>query len=161
MPITGIGFQMHVDPRNWPSAERSAATSNATRRSGLQIEITEMDVAVGEIPGTIDEKLQRQREITRDIVAACVAVDRCTGITLWGATDSDSWLNTADWGRLRGKGPHYPLLFNADLQPKPMAVGIGRGWGRRRRSDLRSQGLLPVHLGALRILAPPEMTSSQ
>jgi hypothetical protein len=25
---------------------------------------------------------------------------------------------------MRGPGPHYPLPFNADLQPKPMAAGI-------------------------------------
>jgi len=130
VPITGIGFQMHVDPRNWPSAEKIRANFERFAALGLQIEITEMDVAVGEIPGTIDEKLQKQREITRDIVAACAAVPKCTGITLWGATDSDSWLNSAEWGRLRGKGPHYPLAFNADLQPKPMAMGVLEGLGQ-------------------------------
>jgi GH35 family endo-1,4-beta-xylanase len=44
--------------------------------------------------------------------------------------DGDSWLNSAEWGRLRGKGPHYPLAFNADLQPKPMAMGIVEGLGQ-------------------------------
>jgi endo-1,4-beta-xylanase len=124
VPIHGIGFQMHVDPRNWPSADQIRRNFERYAALGLLIEITEMDVAVGEIPGTIEEKLQRQKEITRDIVAACVAVDKCSGITFWGASDRDSWLNTAEWGPLRGKGPHYPLPFNVDLQPKPMAAGI-------------------------------------
>jgi endo-1,4-beta-xylanase len=83
-----------------------------------------MDVAVGALPGDINEKLQRQREITHDIVAACVAVDRCTGITLWGVSDRDSWLSTAEWSHLRGRGPHYPLAFNANLEAKPMVAGI-------------------------------------
>jgi endo-1,4-beta-xylanase len=129
VPIHGIGFQMHVDPRAWPSADQMRRNFERYAALGLAIEITEMDVAVGEIPGTIEEKLQRQREITRDIVAACVAVDKCSGITFWGATDSYSWLNSAEWGRLRGKGPHYPLPFNVDLQPKPMAAGIVEALG--------------------------------
>jgi endo-1,4-beta-xylanase len=124
VPIDGIGFQMHVDPRSWPSAEQIQRNFERYAALGLAIEITEMDVPVGALPGDIDAKLQRQREITRDIVAACVAVDKCSGITFWGISDSDSWLNSARWGQLRGRGPHYPLPFNADLQPKPMAAGI-------------------------------------
>src|SRR4029079_4495025 len=91
---------------------------------GLKIEFTEVDVPVGSLPGDIDAKLQKQREITHDVVAACVAVDKCSGITLWGVSDRDSWLSSAEWGQLRGKGPHYPLAFNAQLQPKPMVQGI-------------------------------------
>jgi endo-1,4-beta-xylanase len=79
---------------------------------------------VGSLPGSIDEKLQRQRELTRDIVGACVAVEKCSGITFWGLTDGDSWLNDAHWGALRGRGPHYPLLFNGDMQPKPIVSGV-------------------------------------
>ena len=83
VPIDGIGFQMHVDPRSWPSAEQIQRNFERYAALGLAIEITEMDVPVGAIAGDIDAKLQRQREITRDIVAACVAVDKCTGITFW------------------------------------------------------------------------------
>jgi endo-1,4-beta-xylanase len=91
---------------------------------GLRIEITEMDVPVGEIPGTMDEKLQQQRTIAHDIVAACVAVEKCGAITFWGLTDRDSWLASPQWGALRGRLPHYPLLFNASYQPKPVVAGV-------------------------------------
>jgi endo-1,4-beta-xylanase len=124
VPITGVGFQMHVDPRQWPSADAIRRNMERYAALGLAIEITEMDVAVGELPGDINEKLKGQRTITHDIVAACVAVDKCSGMTFWGVTDADSWLNSAQWGKLRGKGPHYPLPFNTDMQPKPMAAGI-------------------------------------
>jgi endo-1,4-beta-xylanase len=124
VPIHGVGFQMHVDPRRWPNAE--AIRQNIARYAalGLAVELTEMDVPVGALPGDITHKLQAQRQITHDIVAACVAVDGCSGITFWGASDRDSWLNSARWGRLRGRGPHYPLPFNANLEPKPMVAGI-------------------------------------
>ncbi|HEY5448480.1 MAG TPA: endo-1,4-beta-xylanase [Polyangia bacterium] len=124
VPIHGVGFQMHVDPRQWPSADSIRQNIERYAALGLDVEFTEMDVAVGALPGDINEKLQRQREITHDIVAACVAVDRCTGITLWGVSDRDSWLSTAEWSHLRGRGPHYPLAFNANLEAKPMVAGI-------------------------------------
>ena len=124
VPITGVGFQMHVDPRRWPTADQLRTNMERYAALGLTIEITEMDVPVGALPGDINAKLQKQREITHDIVAACVAVDKCKGITLWGVSDRDSWLNSAEWGQLRGRGPHYPLAFNGDLQPKPMVAGI-------------------------------------
>jgi endo-1,4-beta-xylanase len=124
VPITGVGFQMHVDPRQWPSADTIRRNMERYAALGLIIEYTEMDVAVGALPGEIDAKLQKQKEITKEIVAACVAVDKCTGITFWGVSDEHSWLNSAEWGRLRGPGPHYPLPFNAKLQPKPIVSGI-------------------------------------
>lgn len=124
VPITGVGFQMHVDPRQWPSAETIRHNMERYAALGLTIEFTEVDIPVGALPGDINEKLQKQKEITKSIVAACVAVDKCTGITFWGVSDTHSWLNSAEWGQLRGHGPHYPLPFNAELQPKPMVSGI-------------------------------------
>lgn len=124
VPIHGIGMQMHVDPRHWPAPDEIQRNAERFARLGLYVELTELDVPVGQIRGTWDEKLQRQRTIAHDIVAACLKVDRCTGITLWGPSDANSWLNAPRWAALRGRGPHYPLAFDESLQPKPMACGI-------------------------------------
>lgn len=124
VPVDGVGFQMHVDPRHWPTAAEIRSNMERYAALGLDVEITEMDVPVGEIPGTPADKLQKQREITHDIVAACVAVAKCTGITFWGLNDEYSWLSDPHWGRLRGRPPHLPLPFDADYQPKPMYFGI-------------------------------------
>jgi len=124
VPIHGVGFQMHVDPRHWPSADSIRKNAERYAALGLAVELTEMDVPVGALPGDINEKLQRQRQITHDIVAACVAVDRCSGITFWGVSDRYSWLNSAQWGLLRRRSPPYPLPFNTKLEPKPMVAGI-------------------------------------
>jgi endo-1,4-beta-xylanase len=83
-----------------------------------------MDVPVGEMSGTRAQKLEEQKRLTHDIVAACVAVSACSGVTFWGFTDRYSWLNDPDWSGLRGRRPHYPLPFDADYRPKPMAAGI-------------------------------------
>ena len=124
VPIHGIGLQTHIDPRNGVHVERIRRNIERFAALGLAVELTEVDVPVGAIPGTIEEKLRRQQAITHDVVAACVAVAGCTGITFWGVSDRDSWLNSPQWGSLRGPGPHFPLPFNRDYQPKPMVLGI-------------------------------------
>jgi endo-1,4-beta-xylanase len=124
VPISGVGFQMHVDPRHWPAADSIKRNMERYAALGLLIEITEMDVPVGEIDGTIDEKLTRQKAIAHDIVAACIGVDKCQAITFWGLTDSNSWLSTAEWAHIRGRSPHYPLLFNSAYQAKPIVAGV-------------------------------------
>jgi endo-1,4-beta-xylanase len=124
VPITGVGFQMHVDPRHWPPADAIRANVARYAGLGLLVEFTEMDVPVGQIPGTAQQKLDVQRQLTHDIVAACVAQPACTAVTFWGLTDRDSWLNSRQWSRLRGDGPHRPLLFDADMHPKPIVQGV-------------------------------------
>jgi endo-1,4-beta-xylanase len=131
VPIAGVGLQMHVDPRHWPTAESIRRNMERYAAIGLRIEITEMDVPVGEIAGTMDDKLQRQRAIAHDIVAACVAVERCAAITFWGLTDRDSWLEDPHWGALRGRGPHRALLFDSALRPKPIVLGVLDAFARR------------------------------
>jgi endo-1,4-beta-xylanase len=123
-PIHGIGFQMHVDPRRWPSPEEIHDNLQRFAALGLFVEITEMDVPVGEIAGTHAEKLERQKALTHDIVAACVSVEKCTGVTFWGVIDRYSWLADAKWGRLRGNLPHAPLPFDDGYRAKPMHAGI-------------------------------------
>lgn len=124
VPITGIGFQMHVDPRRWPPPEAIRANIARYAALGLLVEFTEMDVPLGELPGTAAQKLDAQRKLTHDIVATCVAEPACTAVTFWGLTDRDSWLNQPQWAQLRGEGPHRPLLFDADMHPKPVVQGL-------------------------------------
>ncbi len=124
VPIGGVGFQMHVDPRHWPSAEVIRQGFERFAALGLAVEITEMDVPVGEIHGNDARKLEQQKRLTHDIVAACVAVSACSGVTFWGFTDRYSWLNAPQWARLFGRGPHRPLPFDGGYGAKPMAAGI-------------------------------------
>ena len=124
VPIGGVGFQMHVDARHWPAAALIRQTMERFAALGLAVEITEMDVPVGEVPGDLAQKLEQQRRLTHDIVAACVAVAACSGVTFWGFTDRYSWLNAPQFARLFGRGPHHPLPFDGDYAAKPMAAGV-------------------------------------
>jgi endo-1,4-beta-xylanase len=123
-PLHGVGFQMHVEPRQWPTAESIHKNLERFAALGLVVELTEIDVPVGELAGTPQQKLEEQRRIAHDMIAACWALPACSGVTLWGLTDRQSWLSSAEWGKLRGRGPHLPLPFDADYHPKPMFEGV-------------------------------------
>jgi endo-1,4-beta-xylanase len=47
------------------------------------------------------------------VVAACYAVPRCVGVTVWGIRDADSW-----------KKEKSPLLFNDNWEPKDAYYAI-------------------------------------
>jgi endo-1,4-beta-xylanase len=131
VPIHGVGLQMHVDPRKWPSADEIRQNMERLAALGVVVEITEMDVPVGEVAGTLAQKLDTQRILTHDIVAACMAVKACTGVTFWGVSDRSSWLNSPEWARLRGRMPHLPLPFDGEYRPKPMFTGIADAFAGR------------------------------
>lgn len=131
VPIHGVGFQMHVDPRRWPPASKIQENFERFAALGLFVEITEMDVPVGGIQGTVEEKLERQAVLAHDITAACMAVPQCSGVTFWGLADHHSWLNNEKWGAIRGRGPHLPLLFDESYRPKPMFVRVADAFAGR------------------------------
>jgi endo-1,4-beta-xylanase len=131
VPIHGIGFQMHVDPRNWPSSEDMQKNFERFAALGLRIELTEIDVPLGEIPGDAAQKLEKQSELARGVVRACLAVPACVGMTFWGLTDKHSWLSTPEWGPKKGRGPHLPLLFDESYRAKPMHDGVSRALAGR------------------------------
>jgi endo-1,4-beta-xylanase len=124
VPIHGVGFQMHVDPRHWPAPASIQRNLERFAALGVFVELTEMDIPVGELSGTAAEKLTQQKQIAHDIVATCLNVPACSGITFWGLADPHSWLSTPRWGQLRGRGPHLPLLFDGEYRPKPAFAGV-------------------------------------
>ncbi len=74
----------------------SGTTLSSFAALGVDVQITELDIATA--PPTA----------YANTVKACLDVSRCTGITVWGIRDSDSWLS-AD----------TPLLFDSGGNPKP------------------------------------------
>jgi endo-1,4-beta-xylanase len=106
-PIDGVGLQGHVF--------NQAPTEDALRRRfdrlaalGLDVEITELDVARRAVPDAPDPDAA-QAAIYARIVRACRQAARCRGVTVWGLHDGASWLGAEN----------APLLFDAALQPKP------------------------------------------
>jgi len=120
VPITGVGFQMHVTI-DWPSITAIESSLKAVADRGLKVKISELDVSMKSAytSFTADAAL-RQQQRYHDIVAAylrAVPAAQRAGITVWGVWDTDSWINQPG-------SPDWPLLFDGNFQPKPALQGF-------------------------------------
>jgi endo-1,4-beta-xylanase len=97
VPIDCVGFQAHFNSGN-PVPSNYHTTLQNFAALGVDVQITELD---------IEGSGSSQADQYRGVVQACQSVARCTGITVWGVRDSDSW---------RASGT--PLLFNGNGQKK-------------------------------------------
>jgi endo-1,4-beta-xylanase len=98
VPIDCVGLQSHFNSGSpYPSNYRQTLQNFANL--GVDVQITELDI---EGSGTT------QANTYGNVVNDCLAVSRCTGITVWGIRDSDSW---------RASGT--PLLFDSSGNKKP------------------------------------------
>jgi hypothetical protein len=88
---------------------------------GVFVELTELDVSTNYFRGDPD-LFARQAEFYGEVVAACMAVPRCTTVTTWGIDDSRTWLDR--WELSAPLAPHEPLLFDASLEPKPAYFAV-------------------------------------
>jgi endo-1,4-beta-xylanase len=115
VPIDGVGFQMHIAHLR---ADVPSISANIKRFTalGVQVQITEMDVAVpvdqSGNPRAAD--LQLQAGIYREIAAACLSHPGCTAIQTWGFTDKYSWI-----GSHSKQTQGAALLFDRNYQAKP------------------------------------------
>jgi endo-1,4-beta-xylanase len=116
-PIGGVGLQMHVSAGGYPPPADVAANMRRLAELGLVVQITEMDVRISGLSGGFDARLQRQREVYRELVAVCVAQPACHAVSFWGFTDAHSWIDDFF-------GPDDPLLFDAQYRPKPAFFGV-------------------------------------
>jgi endo-1,4-beta-xylanase len=88
VPIDCVGLQSHLG-----TSLDSTYQANIQRFAdlGVDVQITELDIQQG----------SNQANMYAQVTRACLAVARCTGITVWGVRDSDSWRTGAN-----------PLLFD-------------------------------------------------
>ncbi|RPF35002.1 endo-1,4-beta-xylanase [Streptomyces sp. TLI_185] len=94
VPIDCVGFQSHFGTGGPPASFQTTLSNFAAL--GVDVQITELDIA------------QASPTAYANAVKACVNVARCTGITVWGIRDSDSW-----------RTGENPLLFDAGGNKKP------------------------------------------
>lgn len=122
VPIDGVGIQAHFFPVfTLATRDQIQGYLRSIADLGLKVEITELDVSISHFLDDPDP-LARQAEFYRDVVAACMAVTACQAVTLWGIHDGNSWLDRAPpWD---AQAPNRPLLFDADLMPKPAYYAV-------------------------------------
>ena len=138
LTVTGIGSQGHNN-LTWPSPERQDSTIQAFADLGVDVMITELDIAVLPRPqehwgadvnqrADLRDELNPYPDALPDSMHQALAQryadlfevylkhrDAISRVTFWGVTDGDSWLN--NWPI--GGRTSYPLLFDRNYQPKP------------------------------------------
>lgn len=119
VPIHGIGLQMHIglgEPNMVEAVPKlDSLRKNMQRFSdlGLEIHITEMDVAIQGTKGTMVERLQAQAQTYADIFKTAMTVKNFKALVTWGLTDKYSWIP-----EYSGK-PDAPLLIDENYTFKP------------------------------------------
>jgi endo-1,4-beta-xylanase len=103
VPLDAIGLESHHEVGKAPSRARVRATMRALAATGVDVEVTELDVA------DPSGDARAQAAAYADTAAACAAVRACRRLTIWGVSDRDSWLG-AD---------RRALPFDTELRPKP------------------------------------------
>ncbi len=93
VPIDCVGFQAHFGTGGPPASFQTTLSSFAAL--GVDVQITELDIA------------QAPTTAYANTVKACMNVPRCTGITVWGIRDTDSW-----------RAGDKPLLFDGSGNKK-------------------------------------------
>ena len=115
VPVDGIGFQGHFqinsDGSGMPTRASMIATFQRFAALNLKVHITELDVRI-RVPGATSVEVAAQAQAYTDVVAACMAVAACEVITVWGVTDTESWIPST----FPGYGS--ALLFDGNLAKK-------------------------------------------
>ena len=126
--IDGMGMQGHYDSE-CPTIEQFAEAASRYGAIVGKIMLTEVDFksspAYDGTEATRQEEYLRQAYRYKTLYDAMKMVDskglaKVTGFTVWGITDSDSWLqpdSIAEGGK-NGR-PQCPLLFDDNLKAKP------------------------------------------
>jgi endo-1,4-beta-xylanase len=136
VPIDGVGIQAHIFNLDMKEISSLAANLKRLTALGVQVHITEMDVALpidatGALLDQVD--LAQQADIYRFVATACVQEPGCTAFMTWGFTDKYSWIP----GYTKGKKGRA-LLFDQLYAPKPAYQALREVLERERRGRTNS-----------------------
>ena len=133
VPISGIGFQMHI--RMDTPDDVIANSLRKAAKTGLQIHLSEVDIIFNKHNDTQNGGIQVYNELTEEMKKAqaekyknlilmyrkIVPKSQQFGITFWNFTDRDTWINPffnlKDW----------PTIYDNTLKPKPAYFGFQEG----------------------------------
>lgn len=133
VPVDGVGHQFHLQIDDTPADVLAAIDAVDALGLGLENHATEIDVSVYSDPGECfdsgvncsssygsqagdvpDSVYADQARLYRGVFRGLAQRSSVTSVSVWGAHDGQTWLNRFPVSR-----SNFPLLFDADLQPKP------------------------------------------
>jgi endo-1,4-beta-xylanase len=140
IPIDGIGFQMHVF-LDYPSITDISEAMKRVVDLGYKVKISELDVAINNpysggwpnnkvttFTSTSAEALAQKKRYCEIVTAYLATVPEALrgGVTVWGTTDANTWLNDLFKGASQYNGAKiaWPLLFDEQYNDKPALRGF-------------------------------------
>jgi len=117
--IDGIGVQGHLDTQYGWNPVQLRKDLEAYGAMGLKTAVTEADVrtfvnnATDQVPTDSLSQFAQPYEYSEQLKAA-LSVPSCISYTVWGMSDSNSWVP----GTFHGEG--YACPYDVNLQPKPV-----------------------------------------
>lgn len=120
VPLDGVGMQAHLAVQ-YGFPYQMQANMQRFADLGLDVAVTELDVRM-QLPADATETAT-QSSYYRQVTEACLAVERCVGITVWDYTDKYSWVPST----FPGQGAAN--LYDENLLPKPAYSAVRTALG--------------------------------
>jgi endo-1,4-beta-xylanase len=112
-PIDGVGTQAHLVVGR---LSNFAGTLTTLASTNLEVAITELDIRITK-PVDSSKLAQQQRDY-QTVTAACIATPKCVGISIWGVSDRQSWVDGTF------PGDDAPLLWDDNNSKKSAYTGV-------------------------------------
>jgi endo-1,4-beta-xylanase len=111
IPLSGIGFQLHVGDSFDSFDALSSFRANIKRFAalGLEVQFTEVDVRENNAGRA---NMSAQAETYKDLLSECLRQPACTAFQTWGFTDKHSWIPAEN------PGYGWALPFDANYKKK-------------------------------------------
>jgi endo-1,4-beta-xylanase len=124
VPIDGVGLQSHLKLARFDDFHEKTYRGflRDLAQRGLKIVITELDIDDRGAPAAPEERDRAVAEIYARFLAVALDEPSVVALITWGICDPYSWLNHTSYFPqfVRPDGlPQRPLLFDAELLPKP------------------------------------------
>lgn len=123
--IDGVGYQGHLTSEGTTTSGGTSAADQATLEAalratadlGVDVAYTELDVRLNTTTVSTESRAV-QTDVWNRVAKACLAVEKCIGMTVWGVSDKYSWIP----GVFPGEGEG--LLFDDDYNRKAGYYGF-------------------------------------
>lgn len=119
VPLDGVGLQMHAAVQATeklmapPSSDSLFKNIQRFGELGLDVHITEMDVSIQGLGGTLEERLQKQADVYGEVLRTALRCPQFKALILWGFSDRHTWITQFTGNE------DAPLIFDPFYHPKP------------------------------------------
>lgn len=115
--IDGIGFQSHLFVGQVPPLSSLISSLELFTNLSVEVSFSELDISHESLPANATQVEQQVQDYTT-VVSACLAVEKCVGITVWGFSDKYSWIKDTFPGK--GEG----CLYDEGMKKKGAWFGV-------------------------------------